>query len=79
MILLTPHALDNPLEVSPEEYEKLVHIKDKGWSHCNSKEEFLAKLHYLRAGLTEGKIDEDEFYLKILKRFISVIISAAVL
>jgi hypothetical protein len=61
MILLTPHALDNPLEVSPEEYEKLVHIKDKGWSHCNSKEEFLAKLHYLRAGLTEGKIDEDEF------------------
>ncbi|MBS1254297.1 MAG: hypothetical protein MAG581_00086 [Deltaproteobacteria bacterium] len=61
MILLTPHALENPLEVSPEEYEKLVHIKDKGWSHCNSKEEFLAKLHYLRAGLTEGKIDEDEF------------------
>ena len=61
MILLTPHALENPLEVSPEEYEKLVHIKDKGWSHCISKEEFLAKLHYLRAGLTEGKIDEDEF------------------
>ena len=30
-------------------------------SHCNSKEEFLAKLHYLIGGLTEGKINEIEF------------------
>ena len=61
MICLTPHALENSVEVSREEYDKLVHMKERGWSHCNSKEEFLAKLHYLRGGLTQGKINEIEF------------------
>ena len=64
MICLTPHALENPVEVSKEEYEKLVHMKENGWSHCNSKEEFLAKLHYLRGGLTQSKINEIEFMEK---------------
>jgi len=36
-------------------------MKERGWSHCNSKEEFLAKLHYLRGGLTQGKINEIVF------------------
>ena len=36
-------------------------MKERGWSHCNSKEEFLSKLHYLRRGLTQGKIAEIEF------------------
>ena len=61
VICLTPHALENPVEVSQEEYDKLVQMKEKGWSHCNSKEEFLAKLHYLRGGLTQGKINKIEF------------------
>ena len=61
MICLTPHALENPAEVTQEEYDKLVHMKESGWSHCNSKEEFLAKLHYLRAGLTQGNIKQIEF------------------
>ena len=64
MICLTQHALENPVEVSKEEYEKLIHMKDNGWSHCSSKEEFLAKLHYLRGGLTQGKIKEIEFLEK---------------
>ena len=61
MICLTPHALENPVEVTQEEYDKLVHMKERGWSYCDSKEEFLAKLHYLRRGLTQGKINEIEF------------------
>tara|TARA_B100000945_G_scaffold283313_1_gene252279 strand:+ start:974 stop:1207 length:234 start_codon:yes stop_codon:yes gene_type:complete len=61
VICLTPNALENPVEVSQEEFEKLFRTKDRGWSHCNSKEEFLAKLHYLREGLTHGKINEIEF------------------
>ena len=61
VICLTPHALENPVEVTQEEYDKLVHMKERGWSHCNSKEEFLVKLHYLRGGLTQGKINEIEF------------------
>ena len=61
MICITPHALENPVEVSKEEYEKLVQINEKGWSHCSSKEEFLAKLHYLKGGLSQGKIKENEF------------------
>ena len=64
MICLTPHALESPVEVSKEEYEKLIHMKDNGWSHCSSKEEFLAKLHYLRGGLTQGKINKNEFLEK---------------
>ena len=64
MICLTQHALENPVEVSKEEYEKLIHMKDNGWSHCSSKEEFLAKLHYLRGGLTQGKINKIEFLEK---------------
>ena len=64
MICLTPYSLENPVEVSKEEYEKLVHMKENGWSNCNSKEEFLAKLHYLRGGLTQGKINKIEFLEK---------------
>ena len=69
MICLTPNALEKPLEVSQEEYDKLTQIKDSGWSHCNSKEEFLAKLHYLRDGLSKGKISEIEF-LEIEKKIV---------
>ena len=61
VICLTPHALENPVEVTQEEYDKLVHMKERGWSHCNSKEEFLAKLLYLRGGLPQGKINAIEF------------------
>ena len=61
MICLTPNALENFVEVSQEEYNKLIHMKERGWSFCNSKEEFLAKLHYLREGLSQGKINETEF------------------
>ena len=34
---------------------------EKGWSNCSSKEEYMAKLHYLRSGFYQGKIDLDEF------------------
>ena len=71
MICLTPHAQGNPVEVSKKEYEKLVHMKENGWSYCNTKEEFLAKLHYLRGGLTQGKINEIEFLEKEKKLVIN--------
>ena len=61
VIRLTPHALENPVEVTQEEFDKLVNMKERGWSHCISKEEFLAKLHYLREGLIQGKINEIKF------------------
>jgi len=71
LICLTPHALEKPVEVSKDKYEKLVQMKENGWSHCNSKEEFLAKLHYLRGGLTQGKINEIEFLEKEKKLVIN--------
>ena len=61
MISLTPYSLENPVEVSEEDYNKLVQMKEKGWSHCDSKGECLAKLHYLRSGFSQGKITEDDF------------------
>jgi len=36
-------------------------MKEKGWSHCDSKEECLAKLHYLRSGFSQGKISIGDF------------------
>ena len=62
MISLTPYSHENPLKVSLEEYEKLVHMKEKGWSNCDSKEEYLAKLHYLRTGCAKGKITKNDFH-----------------
>ncbi|MCH2266082.1 MAG: hypothetical protein MK515_06395 [SAR324 cluster bacterium] len=62
MISLTPYSQEKPVEVSQEEYDRLVHLSDRGWSHCDSKEEFLAKLHYLRAGFAKGKIAEGDFH-----------------
>ena len=61
MISLTPYSLENPVEVSEEDYNKLVQMKEKGWSHCDSKEECLAKLHYLRSGFYQGKISIGDF------------------
>ena len=60
-INLTPYSSENSLEISIEYYEKLVHINEKGWSNCSSKEEYMAKLHYLRSGFYKGKIDISEF------------------
>jgi len=55
MISLTPYSLENPVDVTEEDYNKLVQMKEKGWSHCDSKEECLAKLHYLRSGFPQGQ------------------------
>ena len=61
MINLTPHSIDHPILVDDEEYYQLVYRKEKGWSHCESRKECLAKLHYLRDGFVLGKIDETSF------------------
>ncbi|MBF0279276.1 MAG: hypothetical protein HQM13_15885 [SAR324 cluster bacterium] len=61
MISLTPYASRFPVEVEPEEYEHLVRQNQNGWSACNSEKEWLAKLHYLRQGRKEGKIEEAAF------------------
>ena len=62
MISLTPYSLENPVKVSIKKKKKLVHMNEKGWSHCDSKEEYLAKLHYLREGCVQGKITESDFH-----------------
>ena len=61
MINLTPFSPSEPLRVDEEEYRMLVGIKRNGWSRCESDREWLAKLHYLRKGREEGKIEEAAF------------------
>ena len=61
MIVLTPYSRKNILKVSSEEYEDLVHKCDNGWSNCVTKEEYMAKLHYLRKGFKQGKISKADF------------------
>ncbi len=60
-IRVTPHALDHPIDLDTEAYEQLVRQTEGGWSQCSSTEEWLAKLHYLREGFRQGKIDEAGF------------------
>ena len=62
MISLTPYSRENSVKISLDNYEKLVRRNKKGWSHCDSKEEYLAKLHYLREGCAHGKITESDFH-----------------
>lgn len=71
MINLTPHSIDHPILVDDEEYYQLVYRKEKGWSHCKSRKECLAKLHYLRDGFALGKIDETSF----LKREAKIVLT----
>ena len=61
MINLTPFSLENPVEVSQETFNNLVQMRETGWSHCDSKEEYLAKLYYLRIGFSQGKIAKEDF------------------
>ena len=71
MINLTPFSMENPVEVSQETFNHLVQMSEKGWSHCDSKEECLAKLYYLRAGFSQGKIAKGDFYEREKKIVIS--------
>ncbi len=61
MINLTPYAIQNPIEVSEEEYDQLVQKNEGGWSQSESFQEMLAKIHYLRLGFGAGKIQEADF------------------
>ena len=67
MVNLTPHAIENPVEVSQEDYQRLVNKTENGWSQCQSREEMLAKLHYLREGFQQGKINEAAFLERELR------------
>jgi len=58
---LRPHSTEQPLWIEEEEYQRLVQRKDGGWSQCRDESEWLAKLHYLRGGLREGKLAREDF------------------
>ena len=60
-INLRPHSQAEPLLIDAAEYERLVHRTEGGWSRCADEREWLAKLHYLRAGLRDGKLDPAQF------------------
>lgn len=60
-INLRPYSQAHPLMVEDEEFNQLVQRKQGGWSRCEDEKEWLAKLHYLRAGLQENKLDEAQF------------------
>ena len=61
MIDLTPYSIQHPIQVSEDEYNQLVQKKEGGWSQCESSQEMLAKLLYLRLGFDAGKIQESDF------------------
>ena len=58
---LRPHSEKQPLLVDEAEYRRLVARTAGGWSQCADETEWLAKLHYLREGLREGKVTPAQF------------------
>ena len=61
MINLPPYAIQNPIQVSEEEYDQLVQKNEGGWTQSENFQEMLAKLHYLRLGFGARKIQEADF------------------
>lgn len=57
---LRPHS-DQPLKILEEDYEELIKRNKGGWSHAEDDTEWLAKLHYLRAGFQAGKLENAPF------------------
>ncbi|PCI27711.1 MAG: hypothetical protein COB67_07930 [SAR324 cluster bacterium] len=53
-----------PLWVTREQYEQLRRLNQGGWTHCQSPEEWMVKLHYLRKGYKAKKIDRATFFQK---------------
>jgi len=64
MINLVTLSPEHPIAIMEEEYDRMVNLKDRGWSHCESQNEWLAKLHYLRKGFKEGNISQESFQSK---------------
>lgn len=60
-INLRPISEAAPLWVEEDAYQELVSRREGGWSRCSDPTEWLAKLHYLRAGLQAGKLDPIQF------------------
>ncbi len=56
-----PLSKAKPLLLAEEEYEAHVRRAENGWSNCADEQEWLAKLHYLRAGFKAGKLDAAQF------------------
>ena len=64
MINLLTLSPEHPYWVEEEEYNLLQAKKQRGWSHCDDQKEWLVKLHYLRKGFKEGKLNTLEFQKK---------------
>ena len=62
MINITHFSESHPIWVSEQKYEELIKKTKRGWSNCSDQEEWMVKLHYLRQGYKEGKIQKEDFF-----------------
>jgi hypothetical protein len=60
-IPLRPFSEHTPQPIEEADYDRLVKRAREGWSACSDETEWLAKLHYLRAGFRQGKLDRAQF------------------
>ena len=58
---LRPHSGRQPLVIEDAEYDRLVKRSPGTWTQCADETEWLAKLHYLREGLRNGKVTPEKF------------------
>lgn len=73
-----PHSKAEPMPMEEAEYQRLVKKTQGGWSTCADEREWLAKLHYLRVGLAEGRLDQaafDERETRLVTGFLKAAIS----
>jgi hypothetical protein len=47
-----------------QQYEELKRKKNPTWTDCQSEQEWLVKLHYLRSLLKEKRIEKENFVKK---------------
>jgi hypothetical protein len=62
MINVANLSEEYPFWVTQDEYDELSQKKQLGWSNCDSKKEWMVKLHYLRKGFKDGKINREKFF-----------------
>ena len=55
---------ENSPGIDEKRYRFLVSRKNQGWTNCETEEEWLAKLYYLKEGLEEKKITVEDYNQK---------------
>ena len=64
MINLTRLSVDYPTWIKENEFNSHIKKNKNGWTNCETQNEWLAKLYYLRQGYKDKKISKSDFIIR---------------